>query len=284
MSRDSLKDRNRPGSLKTVGIYVLILFFLTITLYPIFWMISGSLKTETEFFKHVWGFSSDPQFENYIRAWDRAGMARKFINSLLTTSSFLCILIPMNSCAGYALARVPFKGRTFVYSYLLLGIMIPAGVIAMPTFVIINRLGLLNTRTGLVLVYAGQAISFGMFIMRNYFISLPASLEEAARIDGCSNFNTFLKIMLPLAVPGMVTQVIFSGLANWNEYLRANLLIRSSELQTLPLGMASFADQDTIHYPEMFAALVMATAPVVIVYLLAQKTFVKGVTSGAVKG
>ncbi len=267
-----------------IFLYLLMAFFLVLTLYPIFWMLSGSLKTESEFFSNVWGLPENPQFQNYAEAWERAGLGMKFLNSVLTTGSFLLILIPMNSCAGYALARLSFKGKKLIYNYLILGIMIPAGVLAMPTFTIVNEMGLLNSRVGLVLVYAGQAISFGMFIMRNYFISLPKSLEEAARIDGSSDFGAFVRIILPLAVPGIVTQVIFSGLANWNEYLRANLLIRSAELQTLPLGMASFANQDTINYPVMFAALAMATAPVIIIYLLCQKTFVKGVAQGAVKG
>ena len=267
-----------------IFLYLLMAFFLILTLYPIFWMLSGSLKTESEFFSNVWGLPHNPQFQNYAEAWQRAGLGMKFLNSLLTTGSFLLILIPMNSCAGYALARLSFKGKKIIYNYLLLGIMIPAGVLAMPTFTIVNEMGLLNSRVGLVLVYAGQAISFGMFIMRNYFISLPKSLEEAARIDGSSDFGAFVRIILPLAVPGIVTQVIFSGLANWNEYLRANLLIRSAELQTLPLGMASFANQDTINYPVMFAALAMATTPVIVIYLVCQKTFVKGVSQGAVKG
>lgn len=268
----------------TFLVYVAMGFFLVLTLYPIFWMVAGSLKAESEFFSNIWGMSKNPQFSNYVEAWQRARLGSKFINSVLTTSTFLAILIPINCFAGYALARIDFRGKKFIYTYLLLGLMIPAGVLAMPTFVIVYEMGLLNTRTGLVLVYAGQAISFGMFIMRNYFISLPKSLEEAARIDGSTNFGAFVRIILPLAIPGVVTQIIFSGLANWNEYLRANLLIRSSRLHTLPLGMASFANQDTIHYPVMFAALAMATAPVVIIYLLTQKTFIQGVTSGAVKG
>ena len=155
-----------------IFLYLLMAFFLILTLYPIFWMLSGSLKTESEFFSNVWGLPHNPQFQNYAEAWQRAGLGMKFLNSLLTTGSFLLILIPMNSCAGYALARLSFKGKKIIYNYLLLGIMIPAGVLAMPTFTIVNEMGLLNSRVGLVLVYAGQAISFGMFIMRNYFISL----------------------------------------------------------------------------------------------------------------
>lgn len=171
------------------------------------------------------------------------------------------------------------KTRDSSFGYLMC---LPA--LAMPTFTVVNEMGLLNTRTGLVLVYAGQAISFGMFIMRSFFIALPKALEEAAMIDGCTRFQSFIRIILPLAVPGITTQVIFSGLANWNEYLRANLLIRSAKLQTLPLSMATFANQDNINYPEMYAALVMATIPVVVLYLLSQRTFVKGMTAGAVKG
>lgn len=277
----SAKTKKKLGN---AACYLIMLFFLLITVYPILWMLFGSLKTESEFFTNIWGLPAVPQFQNYVNAWQRAALGPKFLNSLCTTGAFLCILIPMNCCAGYALARTNFRGKKFVYSFLMLGIMMPAGVLAMPTFTVVNEMGLLNTRTGLVLVYAGQAISFGMFIMRNYFVALPKSLEEAAMIDGCNRFMAFLKVMLPLAIPGITTQVIFSGLANWNEYLRANLLIRSNELQTLPLAMASFSNQDTIDYPEMYAALAMATLPVVILYLASQRTFIKGMTAGAVKG
>lgn len=279
-----MKSRKLKRTMGMAGAYLLMLLFLIVTLYPILWMLFGSLKTETEFYTNIWGLAKSPQFENYLRAWDRATLAPKFMNSLMTTGAFLLLLIPINCCSAYALARTSFRGKKLIYSYLMLGIMMPAGVLAMPTFTVVNEMGLLNTRAGLVLVYAGQAISFGMFIMRNFFIALPKSLEEAAMIDGCNRFKSFLWVILPLAVPGITTQVIFSGLANWNEYLRANLLIRSNQLQTLPLGMASFANQDTINYPEMYAALVMATLPVVILYLAAQKTFVKGMTVGAVKG
>jgi len=266
-------------------VYFLMVIFLLITLYPIIWMVGGSLKEESEFFSNIWGLPRNPQFKNYIEAWKKSDFGHKFVNSVITTGSFLLILIPMNCCAGYALARVKFKFRKLIYTYLLLGIMIPAGVLAMPTFTIVNNLGLLNTRIGLILVYAGQAISFGMFIMRNYFISLPKQLEEAAKIDGATNFGAFTKIILPLAMPGIVTQIIFSGLANWNEYLRASILIRNTARQTIPLGMAAFANQDqSINYPVMFAGLTLATLPVVIIYLLAQKAFVKGATAGAVKG
>lgn len=196
----------------------------------------------------------------------------------------MLILIPINCCAAYALARVQFKGKKVILNYLLLGIMLPAGVLAMPVFTVVNELGLINTRQGLVMVYAAQAIAFGMYIMRGFFISLPKSLEEAAMIDGCTRFQSFLHVILPLAVPGLVTQVIFSGLSVWNEYIRASLIIRTADLQTLPLGMVMFSNLENNNYPQMFAALSMATLPMVLIYLICQKAFQQGVTAGAVKG
>lgn len=265
-------------------IYLLMALFLIITVYPIIWMLAGALKGENEFYSNIWGLPSSPQWENYAAAWKKAGMGRKYLNSILTTAGTLCLLIPVNCCAAYALARVNFRGKRAILNYLLLGIMMPAGVLAMPVFTVVNELGLINTRIGLILVYTAQSIAFGMYIMRGFFISLPKSLEEAAMIDGCTRFQSFLHIILPLAVPGLVTQVIFSGLSVWNEYIRASLIIRTPELQTLPLGMVAFSTLENNNYPQMFAALSMATLPMVLVYLLCQKAFQKGVTAGAVKG
>lgn len=281
---DLQKTAKRKKIVKNIFLYLLMGFFLIITIYPIIWMLSGSLKTESEFYSNVWGFPANPQWKNYFDAWERAGMGTKYLNSVLTTGLVLCLLIPVNCCAGYALARVRFKHRKIILNYLLLGIMIPAGVLAMPVFTVVNEFHLVNTRIGLVLVYSAQAIAFGMYIMRGFFIALPRSLEEAAMLDGCNRFQSFIHVILPLAVPGLVTQVIFSGLSVWNEYIRASLIIRAPELQTLPLGMVSFATMENNNYPQMFAALSMATIPMIIVYLVCQRAFQKGITAGAVKG
>lgn len=281
----NLKKTSRIRKLIGDGfVYLVMIVFLIITVYPIIWMIAGSLKTESEFYSNIWGLPSVPQWENYLLAWKKANMGTKYLNSVLTTGAVLLILIPINCCAAYALARVKFKGRKAILNYLLLGIMLPAGVLAMPVFTVVNELGLINTRQGLVMVYAAQAIAFGMYIMRGFFISLPKSLEEAAMIDGCTRFQSFLHVILPLAVPGLVTQVIFSGLSVWNEYIRASLIIRTADLQTLPLGMVMFSNLENNNYPQMFAALSMATLPMVLIYLICQKAFQKGVTAGAVKG
>ena len=137
---------------------------------------------------------------------------------------------------------------------------------------------------GLMLIYAAQNIAMGMFIMRGFFISLPRELEEAAMIDGCSRFGCFVRIIVPLARAGVATQVIFNGLTIWNDYFMANIMITKDELRTLPLSIANFVGKHSTNYPELFAMLTMATIPVIIVFVLSQKSFIEGVAAGAVKG
>ena len=136
----------------------------------------------------------------------------------------------------------------------------------------------------LVHTFAAQAIAMGIFIMRSFFITLPKALEEAAIVDGCTRFGSFIEIILPLSKAGVVTQVIFNGLTIWNEYFMANIMITSQALQTLPLAIANFTGQHTTDYPVLFAVLSIATLPVIVIYVICQKSFIEGVSAGAVKG
>ena len=274
---------------KKISIYhivcaVILLIMVIICIYPIVWMFFGSMKDKAEFYTNIWGLPKQIHLDNYIAAWKNADFGRRFINSLIVTLGSMCIMIPVTSCAAYAVARLNFKGKNLIYMYLLLGIMIPAGVLGIPTFTVAMKMGLLNSHFGLMLIYAAQNIAMGMFIMRGFFISLPRELEEAAMIDGCSRFGCFARIIVPLARAGVATQVIFNGLTIWNDYFMANIMITKDELRTLPLSIANFVGKHSTNYPELFAMLTMATIPVIIVFVLSQKSFIEGVAAGAVKG
>lgn len=274
---------------KKISIYhivcaVILLIMVIICIYPIVWMFFGSMKDKAEFYTNIWGLPKQIHLDNYIAAWKNADLGRRFINSLIVTLGSMCIMIPVTSCAAYAVARLNFKGKNLIYMYLLLGIMIPAGVLGIPTFTVAMKMGLLNSHFGLMLIYAAQNIAMGMFIMRGFFISLPRELEEAAMIDGCSRFGCFVRIIVPLAHAGVATQVIFNGLTIWNDYFMANIMITKDELRTLPLSIANFVGKHSTNYPELFAMLTMATIPVIIVFVLSQKSFIEGVAAGAVKG
>ena len=274
---------------KKISIYhivcaVILLIMVIICIYPIVWMFFGSMKDKAEFYTNIWGLPKQIHLDNYIAAWKNADLGRRFINSLIVTLGSMCIMIPVTSCAAYAVARLNFKGKNLIYMYLLLGIMIPAGVLGIPTFTVAMKMGLLNSHFGLMLIYAAQNIAMGMFIMRGFFISLPRELEEAAMIDGCSRFGCFVRIIVPLARAGVATQVIFNGLTIWNDYFMANIMITKDELRTLPLSIANFVGKHSTNYPELFAMLTLASLPVIIVFVLSQKSFIEGVAAGAVKG
>ena len=274
----------KKSSIYHIVCAVILLIMVIICIYPMVWMFFGSMKDKAEFYTNIWGLPKQIHLDNYIAAWKNADLGRRFINSLIVTLGSMCIMIPVTSCAAYAVARLNFKGKNLIYMYLLLGIMIPAGVLGIPTFTVAMKMGLLNSHFGLMLIYVAQNIAMGMFIMRGFFISLPRELEEAAMIDGCSRFGCFVRIIVPLARAGVATQVIFNGLTIWNDYFMANIMITKDELRTLPLSIANFVGKHSTNYPELFAMLTMATIPVIIVFVLSQKSFIEGVAAGAVKG
>ncbi len=278
-----MKKSKRFSIYKLVCAVVLIVMFL-VCVYPIVWMILGSFKGNGEFYTNIWGLPKTFNFDNYRTAWRDGQMARRFVNSLIVTIGSMCVLIPATTCAAYAVARLNFKGKRLIYAYLLLGIMIPAGVLGIPTFTVAMKMKLLNSHFGLMLVYAAQNIAMGMFIMRGFFLSLPKELEEAALIDGCSRFGCFVRIIVPLAKAGVATQVIFNGLTIWNDYYMANIMITRDELRTLPLSVATFVGRHTTDYPQLFAMLTMATLPIIVIFILSQRSFIEGVAAGAVKG
>lgn len=262
---------------------IILTGIILLTIYPLVWMLSGSLKGTQEFYTNIWGLPQTWKWSNYAAAWQRAGLGRKYINSIIVTGITLAIVIPIVGCAAYAIARTEFRFKKPIYTYLLLGLCIPTGVLAIPIFAAALKYGLVDKLSGMVLFGGAQCMAFGTFLLRSFFISLPKSLEEAAMIDGCTRFQSFIKVILPLAKPGVMSLVVLDGITVWNEYLLANVLLRSDNKMTLPLGMKAFVDKYVTDYPQLFAGLVIVTVPMLIVYIIAQRSFIEGMTAGAVK-
>jgi raffinose/stachyose/melibiose transport system permease protein len=279
--RAALRRRLRAFS---PGTYLVMAILLLLTIYPMVWMLFGSLKPLGEFYTNIWGWPRTWSWSNFSQAWHDVDLGQKFLNSTIATVGTLVVAIPLCSMAGYAFAKVSFPLRRWIYYFVLAGIMIPFGVTAVPVLSTEISLGLFDTRIGLVLVYAAQNLPFGIFLMYSFFQSIPSELEEAALIDGCGRLKAFVRIVLPLTKPGLATLLIFTGTSVWNEYLMASVLIHQSNLETLPLGLVNFTTAHSTNYPELFAALTIATAPIVMVYLVAQRQFISGLTAGALKG
>jgi ABC-type glycerol-3-phosphate transport system permease component len=264
--------------------YLTMVFVVALTIYPLVWMLFGSLKSQGEFFTNIWSWPHSWQWHDFADAWHQGGLGVKFLNSTIATAGTLALVLPLTCMSGYAFAKVEFPGRRVIYYFVLVGIMIPFGVTAIPVLTVIINLHLFDTRLGLVLVYAAQSLPFGIFLMYSFFRSVPDELEEAALVDGCSRLGAFVRVILPLAKPGIATLLIFVGTSTWNEYFMASVLIHDDKLATLPLGLVNFTSNHTTNYPELFAALAIVTAPMVMLYLVAQRQFISGLTAGALKG
>lgn len=263
--------------------YIIFGIAVVLTIYPIVWMFFDSLKSKAEFYTNIWGPPKVPIWSNYPDAWITGGIGTYFLNSVIVTASTVFIVVVVTAMAAYAFARLEFPGRNVLFLFFLSSMMIPHAVMTIPIFAVVSQLGLANTRLSMILVYSAGSVAFGTFILRAYFMAIPRELEEAAMIDGCTHIGAFFRVILPLARPGLATMLIFTGLGTWNEYFIGSILVRTEDLRTLPIGLVGFVEKYTTNYPQMFAALVMITVPVIVLYLLGQKQFQSGLTAGAVK-
>mgnify|MGYP001126285059 FL=1 len=265
-------------------VYAALIVVLLQTIYPLFWVLSGSLKTKNEIITNVWGPPAGLEFGNYAEAWKMAGMGMRIVNSVSITAAALVVLVAAATPCAYALARLRFRGRGIVTAAVVAAMFVPPQVMAIPLFMVARDLGLINNGLGVAVIYAASSLPLSVFILRSFFLTLPADLEDAARVDGASRFQVLLHIMLPLIRPGVALVLIFGFIEIWNDFFLAFLLLRKPELQTIPLGLVSFFQQYDSLWNLYFAALMITTLPVIIVFLLMQRQFIAGLTAGAVKG
>jgi N-acetylglucosamine transport system permease protein len=275
--------------LRAVGLgalYIILVAYAAVVILPMLWLLYTSLKSNREIFASAWGLPATPHWENFVYAWVRAGIGRYFLNSVFVTVVSVALILLISAMAAYALTRFSFRGNRLIFYAFLAGLMIPTQLALVPLFFLINSMRLLDTYTGLILVYIAFSLPFTVFVLSAFFRTLPHELAEAALIDGCTQSQAFWRVMLPLAKPGLVTAAIFNFLGIWNEYLFALVLISSEQLRTLPLGLANLLIVS--HYESdwgaLFAGLVMVMIPTLLAYSLLQGQLTKGITVGALKG
>jgi N-acetylglucosamine transport system permease protein len=282
--------RQRVSPIELV-VFAVLLAYLVVTVFPMIWVAYTSLKTSSaiQYSPFTLPPLDDLQISNYTTAWVSAEFSRYFINSLLVSVVSLAATLMLGSMAGYALSRFRVPGGNFMFYVFLAGLMVPIQLALIPLFFQMREMNLLNTRLGLVFFYTATSLPFAIFVLSGFFKTLPASLHEAAQIDGCSEWRIFWSVMLPLARPGLITVAFFTFLGVWNEYFGAFMFMSGAggePYRTLPLGLANIMinAQYRTDYGVMFAGLVLTMVPVLLVYLVLQKYLVKGITAGAVKG
>ena len=265
--------------------WILILFFAAYTLFPLIWLVVSSLKTNFEFLAgSPFALPARPQWVNYTNALTVAGLGRMLFNSVFVGLSATVVNIIVASMGAYCISRFRFKGREKIFTLFTAGILVPLNALMVPYFVIITKLGLINTYGGMILLYTAIGIPMSTFLIRGLMDSIPMELEEAAYIDGCGFFGRFFHIILPLSRTGIVTAATFEFLTCWNEFVFANLLVSSEKLRTIQVGIRYFTNQFSTDYVSMYAAIVISIVPSIIGYILFQEQIIAGMTSGAVKG
>jgi raffinose/stachyose/melibiose transport system permease protein len=262
---------------------IVIIIIALLFLVPVIWVFSLSLRSKQTVFSAMF-FTRDLQFVNYFTAWKTFGFNRLFLNSVIITVLSVAFILFVSSTAAYAFTKLKYRGSDAVFYIILLGMMIPPAAIVIPLFLIMKYLGLYNTHLSLVLAYIAFGIPIAILIFRGFFVSVPKELIESARIDGCHETTTFIRIIMPLSTPAVATVTIFSFMQNWNEFLLALVLLKDRFLFTLPVGMANYVGQWDSPWQLVAAGVIIAAIPIFVLYLLIQDLFVKGLTAGAVKG
>jgi ABC-type glycerol-3-phosphate transport system permease component len=264
--------------------YAALILIVIIVDFPFLQMLSVSFKTRQEALGSTDFFPHNPTFENIVNVWTRTDFPRNIYNSLIVTVSATALCIIVATIAGYALSR--FRGKIFsLYQVLLLMLQLfPTILLLIPLFVIFTRMGLSDTRTGLTLAYTTTNLAFSIWMVKGFMDSIPFDLEEAAMIDGCNQFQAFLRVIVPISMPGISTVGIFTFINSWGEYTLASILIRSDTKTTMVLGLQKFVMQFTADWPSLMTASTIATVPTILFLVFAQKYLIRGMSAGAVKG
>ena len=255
-----------------------------IVLIPVFWMFTTSLKPLTEVNKIPPQWLSDGMsFQPYIDMFFFLPFTTYTINSLIIALSATFLTLLIGSLAGFAFARFHFKGKEFLLIIFLLSQMLPGSSVIIPLFQLIRKAGLYDTHIGLILVHTAVLLPFVIWLLYGFFKTIPQEVEDAALIDGCSRLTVLHKILLPLALPGLGATALFAFLGSWNEFFFALILTTSDTTRTIPVGIGLFVGEYRDVWNQMSAAAIFFSIPPLILFLLLQKTFVKGLTAGAIK-
>ena len=270
-------------ALTRVLLYALLLGGAALTAFPLLWMLSASLMPTGEagtFPPPL--LPSAPTLEHYRALFARADMGRYLFNSALVATSVTAVSVFVNSLAGYAFAKLRFRGRERLFRALLAGLVVPAQVAMLPLFLQMRALGLVNSYAGVVVPAAASI--FGVFLVRQFALSIPDSLLEAARIDGASEFGVYWRVALPLLRPVLVTLALFTFMGSWNDFMWPLIVLTDDDLYTLPVALATLTRERVQDSEFMMAGAVVTTLPVLVVFLALQRQYVRGILLGGVKG
>jgi ABC-type glycerol-3-phosphate transport system permease component len=246
-------------------------------------MVVTAFKTRQNWLHDQFGLPNPITWQNFADAFSKGNIPLWFGNSVIVTFFSLVASTVVSALAAYAITRFRFAGRAFYFNSMIALMVIPPAVLILPLFVLMVDISLVNTLTSVIIIYSGLLIPFSVYLLVSFFRSLPSELFDAAAIDGCTNLDTFWRITLPLSTPAVVTLVVVNALFVWNELLIALVFLQSESAKTLMPGLTTFKGHFTLNEPLIMAGTLIATIPMILLYLFGQRLFVEGLVAGAVK-
>lgn len=284
MEKRISKKRRKPISPIKILIYIVLISLVLIYILPLLWMVLVSLKTNQEVLTSPFSLPEVLQIGNYIFAWVNGNLGTASLNSVIICGISLVVSLLLGSMAAFAIGRMKWKLANPMMSYFLIGMMVPVHCILIPLFVQFSKWHLTNSLVGLIVPYTTLSLPMTIFLMVGFFRGMPKEMFEATCIDGCSIYGCFTKIALPLAKNGLFVAGLMTFVANWNELLLAMVFISDPAKKTLPVTLTYFVGPYATNYVQMFAAIIIAIAPTIVVYCIFSNQIVDGLTAGAVKG
>ena len=271
--------------LRTLLTYLALITVTMAVLFPMLWMLSTSFKTEPETFRlpPTW-VPVEPTVQAYGSIWQMKNFARYFLNTLVVAVSATVLSLFLSVPASYGFARFNFRGARVMMAFILVTQMLPSVLLVIPYFTLMRVLGLLNTHLALILAYASFSLPFSTWMLQGFFATIPRRLDEAAMVDGCSRLQSIIRVVVPLAVPGLGATSLFTFLLAWNHYLFALTLATKESMYTISVGLGAMIGEFRIAWNELMAAALLATIPTLIVYAFLERYFVQGLMGGSVKG
>ena len=269
-----------PGEI----LWLAILFLLAaLILYPLFWILMSSFKDYNGIYGDVWGLPDIWHVENYMTAWNR-GISQYFLNSLIVTICTLAGVVFTSTFSAFGICQMKGRLGNFVFLFCLCGLLLSPQVCLLPLFMLLKSLKLKNTLFAMILPYIAFRLPVSIMLIRSFFVGISRELEEAATIDGATRMQIYGHIYLPLSKPIISTVIIMTAYYAWNEFVFATIFVDSSKLRTIPVGLMVFRDGLMTEWGVVLAGMVISCLPIIVLFLLMQKSFVRGMTAGAVKG
>lgn len=279
----AIRSRRTRQLVTGFGKQAVLLFFTVVALYPVLVTVFTALRPAADVMRSPFGLPTELFLDNLTTAWTRGRFASYLLNSVIITVPTVIGVVVLSCLAGYGISRFRFPGRNVMFYAILLGLTVPFQSVMIPLFYQLLAMGLLSTYWAVILPGIAFGLPFGIFLMQAFFEDLPRELSDAGRVDGCSEWRIFHSIMLPLAWPAVSTLIVFQFVRTWNEFLMPLLYLQNEDLRPVPLGLMFFQGAYTRDIGLISAGVTIALLPVVIIYLIFQRQFVKGLTAGAVK-